>query len=61
MVTALNHAVADGRRAGGLNLSPSILTDYRGRDLDLERESERERNDRGSKRNGERETVIETA
>lgn len=27
MVTALNHAVADGRRAGGLNLSSSILTD----------------------------------
>lgn len=26
MVTALNHAVADGRRAGGLNLSSSILT-----------------------------------
>lgn len=29
MVTALNHVVADGRRAGGLNLSSSILTDYR--------------------------------
>lgn len=36
MVTALNHVVADGRRAGGLNLSSSILTDYR------ERESGRE-------------------
>lgn len=31
MVTALNHVVADGRRAGGLNLSSSILTDYRER------------------------------
>lgn len=29
MVTALNHVVADGRRAGGLNLSSSILTDNR--------------------------------
>lgn len=29
MVTALNHVVADGRRAGGLNLSSSILADYR--------------------------------
>lgn len=28
MVTALNHAVADGGRAGGLNLSSSILSDY---------------------------------
>lgn len=28
MVTALNHVVADGRRAGGLNLSSSILSDY---------------------------------
>lgn len=27
MVTALNHAVADGRRAGGLNLSSLILAD----------------------------------
>lgn len=32
MVTALNHVVADGRRAGGLNLSSSILTDYRERE-----------------------------
>lgn len=32
MVTALNHVVADGRRAGGLNLSPSVLTDYRERE-----------------------------
>lgn len=32
MVTALNHVVADGRRAGGLNLSSCILTDYRGRE-----------------------------
>lgn len=30
MVTALNHAVADGRRAGGLNLSSSILTGREG-------------------------------
>lgn len=29
MVTALNHVVADGRRAGGLNISSSILTNYR--------------------------------
>lgn len=32
MVTAQNHVVADGRRAGGLNLSSSILTDYRERE-----------------------------
>lgn len=29
MATALNHAMADGSKAGGLNLSPSILPDYR--------------------------------
>lgn len=28
MATALNHAAADGSRAGGLNLSHSILADY---------------------------------
>lgn len=38
MVTALNHVVADGRRAGGLNLSSSILTDYRERVCVRERE-----------------------
>lgn len=27
MATALNHAAADGSRAGGLNLSPSIHAD----------------------------------
>ncbi|CAM4635076.1 unnamed protein product [Leuciscus chuanchicus] len=29
IATALNHAMADGSKAGGLNLSPSILPDYR--------------------------------
>lgn len=40
MVTALNHVVADGRRAGGLNLSSSILTDYRERVCVCERARE---------------------
>lgn len=40
MVTALNHVVADGRRAGGLNLSSSILTDYREREGEGEGKSE---------------------
>lgn len=41
MVTALNHVVADGRRAGGLNLSSSILTDYRERVCVCVREREK--------------------
>lgn len=41
MVTALNHVVADGRRARGLNLSSSILTDYRERVCVCVREREK--------------------
>ena len=40
MVTALNHTVADGRRAGGLNLSPSILPGYGEKERERERERE---------------------